>query len=69
MTAALAYQIIQTLSESERESLFDKLRPEMKVFNLEEVLSEEQQELLDRNERIEYLIRTQFRKVKKLKHS
>ncbi|SEB06978.1 hypothetical protein SAMN05443667_1209 [Flavobacterium gillisiae] len=69
MTAALAYQIIQTLSDSERDALFDKLRPELKVFSLDELLSEEDQESIDRQERIEYLLSTQFRKVKKLKYS
>jgi len=69
MTAVLAYQIIQTLSESERDLLLDMIRPEMKTFKLEELISEEQQEVIERNEMIEYLLRTQFRKIRKSKHS
>lgn len=41
MTAQLTYQIIMTLPEKERQLLFNMLEPQMKKFNLEELISEE----------------------------
>lgn len=41
MTAQLTYQIIMTLPEKERELLFDMLEPQMKKFDLEELISDE----------------------------
>lgn len=41
MTAQLAYQIIMTLPEKERELLLNMLEPQMKKFDLEELISDE----------------------------
>jgi len=41
MTAQLTYQIIMTLPEKERELLFDMLEPQMKKFDLEELISDD----------------------------
>lgn len=41
MTAQLTYQIIMTLPEKERELLFNMLEPQMKKFDLEELISDE----------------------------
>ena len=41
MTAQLTYQIIMTLPEKERELLFDMFEPQMKKFDLEELICDE----------------------------
>jgi len=41
MTAQLTYQIIMTLPEKERELLFNMLEPQMKKFDLEELISDD----------------------------
>ena len=41
MTAQLTYQIIMTLPEKERELLLNMLEPQMKKFDLEELISDE----------------------------
>ncbi len=41
MTAQLTYQIIMTLPENERELLLDMLKPQMKKFDLEELITDE----------------------------
>ena len=41
MTAKLIYPIIMTLPEKERELLLDMLEPQMKKFDLEELITDE----------------------------
>lgn len=64
MTAKLIYPIIMALSEKERELLLDMLEPQMKKFDLEELISDKAQEEASRNERMLRLINTCFSKVK-----
>ena len=64
MTAKLAYQIIMTLPENERELLLTMLEPEMKKFDLEEFISEDYVAKISNEEMIKRLIDTCFSKVK-----
>ena len=64
MTAKLAYQIIMTLPENERELLLIMLEPEMKKFDLEEFISEDYVAKISNEEMIKRLIDTCFSKVK-----
>ena len=64
MTAKLAYQIIMTLAENERELLLTMLEPEMKKFDLEELISEDYVAKISNEEMIKRLIDTCFSKVK-----
>ena len=60
MTAKLAYQMIMTLHGNELELLLDMLKPHMKKFDLEELISDK----ASKNERMLRLIDTCFSKVK-----
>lgn len=64
MTAKLAYQIIMTLAENERELLLNMLEPQIKKFDLEDLISDITIEESSRNERMVRLINTCFSKVK-----
>lgn len=64
MTAKLAYQIVMTLPENERDLLFDMLEPQMKKFDLEELISDKASKKASKNERMLRLIDTCFSKVK-----
>lgn len=64
MTAQLTYQIIMTLPEKERELLFDMLEPQMKKFDLEELVSDKASKKALKNERMLRLIDTCFSKIK-----
>ena len=65
MTAQLTYQIIMTLPEKERELLFDMLEPQMKKFDLEELISDEVQPAkISNDEMMLLLIDRYFSKVK-----
>lgn len=64
MTAKLAYQIIMTLPENERELLLTMLEPEMKKFDLEELISEDYLAKISDEEMTRRLIKTCFSKVK-----
>jgi len=64
MTAQLTYQIIMTLPESERELLFGMLEPQMKKFDLEELIPDKASKKALKNERMLRLIDTCFSKVK-----
>jgi hypothetical protein len=64
MTAQLTYQIIMTLPEKERELLFDMLEPQMKKFDLEELISDEVQTKISNDEMMLLLIDRYFSKVK-----
>lgn len=65
MTAKLAYEIIMTLPESERETLFDMLEPYIKPFELEDILENEFSSGTVKENTIKYLIETVFSKNKK----
>ena len=64
MTANLAYQIIMSLPENERELLFEMIDPHMKKFDLEELLSDEIPKKISENDMMLRLIETCFSKVK-----
>ena len=64
MTAQLTYQIIMTLPEKERELLFNMLEPQMKKFDLEELVSDKALKKALKNERMLRLIDTCFSKIK-----
>ncbi len=64
MTVNLAYQIIMSLPENERDLLFDMLEPQMKKFDLEELISDKASKKASKNERMLRLIDTCFSKVK-----
>jgi hypothetical protein len=64
MTAKLTYDIIMTLSENERESLFDMLEPQMKKFDLEDLISDERQKSKEKEELLKHIIKTQFSKFR-----
>lgn len=64
MTAQLTYQIIMTLPEKERELLLNMLEPQMKKFDLEELISDKASKKATKNERMLRLIGTCFSKVK-----
>lgn len=64
MTAQLTYQIIMTLPEKERELLLDMLEPQMKKFDLEELISDEVQTKISNDEMMLLLIDRYFSKVK-----
>lgn len=65
MTAELTYQIIQSLSQKERDKLFEMLEPEMKQFDLDELLTEEVNTKLSNDDIMMLLIKNCFSKVKK----
>ena len=65
MTAQLTYQIIMTLPENERELLLKMLEPQMKKFDLEELISDEvPPEKISNDELMLLLIGRYFSKVK-----
>ena len=65
MTAQLTYQIIMTLPEKERELLFNMLEPQMKKFDLEELISDEiPPAKISNDEMMLLLIDRYFNKVK-----
>jgi len=64
MNANLAYQIIMALPENERELLFEMIDPQMKKFDLEELLSDEIPKKISEKEMMLRLIETCFSKVK-----
>ncbi len=64
MTVNLAYEIIMSLPENERDLLFDMLEPQMKKFDLEELISDKASKKASKNERMLRLIDTCFSKVK-----
>jgi hypothetical protein len=64
MTANIAYEIIMLLPENERDLLFDMLEPQMKKFDLEELISDKALKKASKNERMLRLIDTCFSKVK-----
>ena len=64
MTAQLTYPIIMALPEKERELLFDMLEPQMKKFDLEELVSDKASKKALKNERMLRLIDTCFSKIK-----
>jgi len=64
MTAQLTFQIIMTLPEKERELLLNMLEPQMKKFDLEELISDEVQTKISNNEMMLLLIDRYFSKVK-----
>jgi hypothetical protein len=64
MTVNLAYEIIMSLPENERDLLFDMLEPHMKKFDLEELISDKASKKASKNERLLRLIDTCFSKVK-----
>lgn len=64
MTAKLIYPIIMALPEKERELLLDMLEPQMKKFDLEELISDKVYEKNSQKERMLRLIDTCFSKVK-----
>jgi hypothetical protein len=64
MTAQLTYQIIMTLPEKERELLLNMLEPQMKKFDLEELISDEVQTKISNDEMMLLLIDRYFSKVK-----
>jgi hypothetical protein len=65
MTAKLAYEIIMTLEEKERELLFDMLMPHTVEFDIDDLVSEENQFDFNKQEMTEYLIKRLFSNVKK----
>jgi hypothetical protein len=65
MTAKLAYEIIMTLEEKERELLFDMLIPHTEEFNIDDIISVENQFDFNKQEMTEYLIKRLFSNVKK----
>jgi hypothetical protein len=64
MTAKLAYQMIMTLRGNELELLLDMLKPHMKKFDLDELISDKALEESSKKERMLRLIDTCFSKVK-----
>lgn len=64
MTAQLTFQIIMTLPEKERELLLNMLEPQMKKFDLEELISDEVPTKLSNDEMMLLLIDRYFSKVK-----
>ena len=64
MTAKLIYPIIMALPEKERELLLDMLEPQMKKFDLEELVSDKASKKALKNKRMLRLIDTCFSKVK-----
>jgi hypothetical protein len=65
----LIYQNAMALPEKERELLLDMLGKQNKKFDLEELLSDDQQKLIERKEMIEELIKSHFSKFRTIKHS
>lgn len=61
MTAKLAYEIFIILPESEKDKLFTMLEPHIKSFDIEDILEEKP---MEKNEIIQYLIKTVFSKHK-----
>ncbi|WP_112084661.1 hypothetical protein [Flavobacterium lacus] len=61
MTAKLAYEIIMTLPETEKEILFSMLEPHIKPFDIEDFIDEAP---MNKEQIIEYLIKTVFSKKK-----
>jgi len=65
MTAQLTFQIIMTLPEKERELLLNMLEPQMKKFDLEELISDEAPPAkISNDEMMLLLIDRYFSKVK-----
>lgn len=61
MTAKLAYEIIMTLPETEKEILFSMLEPQIKPFDIEDIIDETP---MNKEQIINYLIKTVFSKKK-----
>lgn len=64
MTAKLTYQIIMTLPEKERELLLNMLEPQMKKFDLDELISDKILTGISKKDRMLRLIDTCFSKIK-----
>jgi hypothetical protein len=62
VTAKLAYELIMTLPEKEKDILFSMLEPHMKSFDIEDLIDEAP---MNKKEITEYLLKTVFRKNKK----
>lgn len=69
MTAKLTYEIIMSLSESERALLFDMLEPNYEKFDFDDFISEEIETSYSDKEITSYLIDTLFSKYKNTKSS
>jgi urate oxidase len=65
MTALLTYEIIMTLPEMEKNVLFDMLEPQIKYFDLEDLLQDDGLKLNSKEEIFKFLIKTVFSKNKK----
>lgn len=61
LTAKLAYELIMTLPETEKEILFSMLEPHMKSFDIEDLIDEAP---MNKEQIIDYLIKTVFSKKK-----
>ena len=64
MTAKLTYQIIQSLSDSERDLLFDMLENDKRPLSFEELLIPKPLLIPSDKEIISYLIANCFSKIK-----
>jgi len=62
LTAKLAYEIIMTLPETEKDILFSMLEPHMTSFDIEDLIDEAP---MNKKEIREYLLKTVFGKNKK----
>jgi hypothetical protein len=62
LTAKLAYELIMTLPETEKEILFSMLEPHMKSFDIEDLIDEAP---MNKEQIIDYLIKTVFSKKKR----
>lgn len=62
MTAKLAYEIIMSLPETERDKLYSMLEPHIKSLEIEDLIDETP---MNKSEIILYLIETVFSKHKK----
>ena len=69
MTAELVNHIIMTLSQNERERLFEILEPQMKKLNLEDLISDERRKSLEKEDLIKHIIKTQFSKFRNTNNS
>lgn len=64
MTAKLAFKIIMSLEEKERELLFDMLTPHIEEFDIDHLISDEKQFDFNKQEMTKYLIKRLFSNVK-----
>jgi hypothetical protein len=65
----LIYQNAMALPENERVLLLDMLGQQNKKFDLEELLSDDQQKLIAQKDMIKELIKSHFSKFRNIKHS